>query len=265
MVSKSKPNPWIAFRRGGSFTRARLLCFPYAGAGASVFRQWADFLPPDFELCGVQLPGREERLRDNLFTNIDPLVESLAVHLAPELDLPFALFGHSMGSIIAYELTCLLRRKALPQPVHLFVSGRRAPQVPMPFEPFHQLPDTQFIERLRQLNGTPEEVFQHPELLAFALPTLKADFTICETYNYRGEAPLECPISAFGGLADADVSEQDLIAWGQLTRGPFRLDMLPGDHFFLHASRPRLLAAIAADLRKTLLSEPRAQASGSSR
>src|SRR5258708_30995182 len=100
MVSR-KPNPWIAFRRGGPSGWARLFCFPYGGAGVSVFRQWADFLPPEFELCGVQLPGREERLRDSLFTHIEPMVESLAVPLAPELDLPFAFFGHSMGSIVA--------------------------------------------------------------------------------------------------------------------------------------------------------------------
>jgi medium-chain acyl-[acyl-carrier-protein] hydrolase len=166
--------------------------------------------------------------------------------------MPFALFGHSMGSLVAYELARVLRRTGLPTPAHLFVSGRRAPQMLREPQTFHDLPDARFIERLRELSGTPEEVLQHPELIAFVLPTLKADFAVCETYMYRPEPALECPISAFGGLTDADVSRDELAAWAQLTRGPFRMEFFPGGHFFLHDSRPGLLAAITADLRNTL-------------
>lgn len=182
------------------------------------------------------------------------MVENLARNLCGDLRQPFAFFGHSMGSILAYELACFLRRNGLPQPVHIFASGRRAPQVPRRYEPFHELPDAQFIERLRQLKGTPEEVLQHPELLAFILPTLKADFALCENYSSDGQPPLECAVSAMGGLDDADISREDVYAWAAITRGRFRAEMFPGDHFFLHASRPAVLAAIAADLQKTLLS-----------
>jgi medium-chain acyl-[acyl-carrier-protein] hydrolase len=245
-------NPWIAFRRTTPRAKVRLFCLPYAGAGASVFRPWAELLPLEIELCAIQLPGREDRSRDARFTSMDPLVEALAAQLAGEFDRPFAIFGHSMGAIIAYELACVLRRKGLPDPVHLFVSGRRGPQVPYRHEPMHHLGEAEFVEKLRRLNGTPEEVLQHPELLAYIIPTLRADFAICETYAYRGELELECPLSAFGGLHDGEVSEEDLEAWSAVTAGPFRLDQFPGDHFFLHACRPRLLAALAADLTRTL-------------
>ena len=182
------------------------------------------------------------------------MVESVASHLSGELTPPFAFFGHSMGSILAYELACLLRRNGLPQPVHIFASGRRGPQVPRRYEPFHELPDDQFIQRLRQLNGTPEELFQHAELLAFILPTLKADFAVCENYLYRGDERLDCPVTGLGGLDDPDISREDVSAWGAITRGRFRAEMFVGDHFFLNTSRSAVLAAVAADLRKTLLS-----------
>lgn len=256
MPVESKRNAWIAFRRSTPSARVRLFCLPYAGAGASVFRSWVDFLPREVELCAIQLPGREDRLRDALFTRLDPLVEELAGHLAHDLDMPFAVFGHSMGSIVAYELACFLRRAGLPMPAYLFVSGRRAPQTPRHHETFHDLPDARFIEKLRELNGTPEAVLQHQELLAFVLPTLKADFAVCETYTYKAEPALECPISAFGGLTDDEVSKDDLEAWGSLTRGSFRVEFFRGNHFFLHDSRASLLAAVTADLRKTLSAVP---------
>ena len=208
-------------------------------------------MPAEVELCAIQLPGREERSREQRFTTMEPLIEALARHLIDELDRPFAVFGHSMGSVIAYELACYLRHAGLPQPSHLFVSGRRAPHLPQRHSPMHHLGDEPFIAKLRALNGTPEEVFLHPELLAYVLPTLRADFAICETYAYRSEPQLECPISAFGGATDTEVSIDDLTAWGTHTNGAFRVELFPGDHFFLNTQRPRLLAALTTDLQRT--------------
>jgi len=245
-------NPWIAFRRTPPRATVRLFCLPYAGAGASVFRPWANLLPPEIELCAVQLPGREDRLRDPLFTSMEPLVEALVVQLGGELDRPFALFGHSMGAIIAYELACVLRRTGLPDPVHLFVSGRRGPQIPYRHEPMHDLAEAEFVEKLRRLNGTPEEVLRHPELLAHIIPTLRGDFAVCETYEYRREPALSCPVSVFGGLRDPEVSREDLETWSAMSTGPFRLELFPGDHFFVHACRTSLLATLTADLTRTI-------------
>jgi surfactin synthase thioesterase subunit len=252
MPPDSTRNRWIAFRRTTPRASVRLFCLPYAGAGASVFRPWSDALAPEIELCAIQLPGREDRAREERFTRMEPLVEALAGELRDELDRPFAIFGHSMGAVIAYELACVLRREGLPGPVHLFVSGRRGPQVPYRHEPVHHLAEPQFVEKLRRLNGTPEEVFQYPELLAYIIPTLRADFTICETYACRDEPALSCPVSAFGGLGDTEVSEDDLAAWSAVTAGPFRVELFPGDHFFLHACRASLLATLTNDLTRTM-------------
>jgi medium-chain acyl-[acyl-carrier-protein] hydrolase len=253
MTTKARQrNPWISFRSNTPSARARLFCLPYAGAGASIFRSWVDLLPQDIELCGVQLPGREDRTREPAFTRMEPLVEELALQLISDLDMPFAVFGHSMGALITFELARCLRRNGLPTPAHLFVSGRRGPQVACDLELFHDLPDSRLIERVRELNGTREDVLRHPEIVAFLLPILKADFSVVETYSYKTEREFECAISAFGGLADTEVPRADLAAWGAHTRGPFRIELFPGHHFFLNDSRASLLATIAADLRQTL-------------
>jgi len=226
----------------------RLFCFPYAGGGASAYRGWAASLPADVEVCPVQLPGRESRLREPAFVRPEPLVLALADVLQPLLDLPYAFFGHSLGALIAFELARELRRRAQPLPVHLFVSARRAPQVPARERPIHDLPEEEFLAELRKLKGTPEEVLQHAELMRLLGPVLRADFAVNETYAYVAGEPLDLGISAFGGLGDEEVTREDLAQWSDHTRGPFRLRMLPGDHFFLHSGRDLITESVARDL-----------------
>jgi medium-chain acyl-[acyl-carrier-protein] hydrolase len=164
------------------------------------------------------------------------------------LDVPFALFGHSLGALVSFELARQLRKLGLPDLVHLFVSGHRAPQIPRPGPLTHQWPDAEFVAELRRLNGTPEEVLQHAELMALLLPVLRADFAIIETYSGSDEEALDCPISAFGGLQDSEASYDEVAAWREQTRGLFKVRMLPGDHFFLHSARAQILRAISQDL-----------------
>lgn len=237
-------DPWIASLRPKPAAALRLFCFPYAGGGASIFRGWAAALPPAVEVYPVQLPGRENRLRERPFTQISPLVEALADALRPYLDRPFAFWGHSMGALISLELARQLRREKGPDPVHLFVSAYSAPQIP-PDSAIHRLPEAAFVEELRRLKGTPEAVLQHAELMQLMLPLLRADFALVETYGYVHEDPLDCPISAFGGLEDDGVSYDDLMAWREQTRSAFKLRMFPGDHFFLHANRAQLLQVVS--------------------
>jgi medium-chain acyl-[acyl-carrier-protein] hydrolase len=225
-----------------------MFCFPYAGGGASAYRGWAAALPGDVEVCPVQLPGRESRLREKPFTHSEPLITAIGDALEPYMDMPFVFFGHSMGGMISFELSRELRRRGKTLPLHIFVSGRRAPQVPAREEPIHDLPEPEFIIKLRELNGTPEEVLQHSELMNLLSPILRADFSVNETYTYTQDEPFDFGISAFGGLGDVEVTKDDLELWRSQTRGRFRLRMLPGDHFFLHSGKDLLTEAIARDL-----------------
>jgi len=211
------------------------------------------------EVCPVQLPGRESRLRDPAFTHMEPLIEALMGVLPTYLDLPFAFFGHSMGGLISFELARELRRRGGPQPFHLFVSGRRSPELPAREEPIHDLPEPEFIEKLRELNGTPEEVLQHAELMRLLTPILRSDFSINENYTFKEEAPLDMGISAFGGLGDEEVTKDDVAAWAKHTRGRFRMRMLPGDHFFVHSAKDLVTEALARDLAELghFISQPR--------
>lgn len=239
---------WLAYREANPRARLRMFCFPYAGGGASAYRGWGASLPQEIEVCPVQLPGREGRLREQPFTRPEELIQAVTDALIPWFDLPFVFFGHSMGAMIGFELSRELRRRGRTLPLHLFVSGRRAPQLPTRDEPIHDLPEPEFIERLRELNGTPEEVLQHAELMKLLTPLLRADFAVNETYNYTEEEPLEPGISAFGGLADSDVGRDDVEAWSIQTRGRFRMRMMPGDHFFLHPQKDLIIESVARDL-----------------
>ena len=234
----------------------RLFCFPYAGGSASAFNGWADQLPGDIEVCPVQLPGRETRLREEPFARLAPMVEALARAVTPYCDLPFAFFGHCMGALIAFELARWLARSEQDGLCHLFVAGCRAPQLPGPERFVHTLPDADFIERLRELKQTPEILLQDSELMSLFLPALRADFSVWETYVYSKGEPLNCPISAFGGSDDTKLTLEAVRLWCAQTRSAFTSRMLPGNHFFLHGSRTLLLRFITEDLRQTLRSNP---------
>lgn len=243
---------WIAYRKPNLRACLRLFCFPYAGGSAALFRTWAEALPPDIEVCPVQLPGRESRLLEPPFTRLELLVQTLVPVLCPYLSMPFAFFGHSMGALISFELAHQLRRQYGLGPVYLFVSGHRAPQILDPDLPIHQLPESEFVEELRRLNGTPKLVLQNAELMQLVLPVLRADFALCETYVYSTEAPLDCPISAFGGLQDSGVSRDQISAWRDQTNSSFTLSMFPGNHFFLHSAQALILSAVSRDITRLL-------------
>src|SRR4029077_8684951 len=138
----------------------------------------------------------------------------------------------------------------------LCAEGRAALYCPLREEDIHDLPEPEFIAKLRELNGTPEEVLQHAELMKLLLPILRADFSVNETYVYKEEEPLDCGISAFGGLGDEEVTREDVEAWRQHTRGRFRMRMLPGDHFFIHGTRDLILEAVARDLAEVSAAVP---------
>jgi medium-chain acyl-[acyl-carrier-protein] hydrolase len=249
LTSASAFNSWIAFRKPNTKARLRLFCFAYAGGAASVFRDWSHGLPTDIEVCPIQFPGRGTRLMEFPFSRLPPLIEALAEALVPLLDKPFALFGHSLGSLVSFELARRLRTNHQIRPVRLFVSAAPAPQIPHRGLPIHNLPEIEFSAELRRLNGTPGELLNHKELMDIVLPSLRADFAFYESYRFSSGPPLNCPISAYGGLSDEKVTRSDLEAWREQTSVSFSLRMFSGDHFFLKASQPLLLRALSRDLR----------------
>lgn len=249
--------PWILRPRPNPRAPVRLFCFPYAGGAASVFNPWLSGLPASIEVCPVQYPGRGHRLAEPPLTAIQPLAEGLLPAVRPLLDRPFAFFGHSMGALVGFELARLLHAEG-QSPAQIFVSAHRAPQLPDPDPPLHQLPQPELIEQLRELNGTPPEVLDHAELLELMLPILRADFAACETYQHAPGPPLRCPLTAFGGLRDTHITRDMLDAWRAQTGGPFAVRMFPGDHFFLNSDRQLLLTAIARDLSQRVSLSPSA-------
>jgi medium-chain acyl-[acyl-carrier-protein] hydrolase len=249
-MSKGVYSPLV---QPNSTAHMRLFCFPYAGGRAAIYRDWMNRLPGGIEVVPIELPGRGMRMAESPQTRIEPAVRALAETLSPLLDRPFAFFGHSMGALISFELSRLLYREYRVAPEVLMVSAHRAPQLPDLETPTYLLPHDLFVQKLRYLNGTPPEVLEHPELLAYLVPLLRADFEVCNTYSYRPGEILPCPIAAFGGLQDPSVTVAQLQGWQNQTSAEFSLEMLPGDHFYLNESRHLLLRLIRQRLDELAL------------
>ena len=229
--------------------RVRLLCLPGAGAAPAMFRSWSDQLPAEVEVCAVQLPGRGTRLREAPYTEMAPLADALAEVVRAEPRLPTVVFGHSLGSIVGFELADRLCGTPEHAPLSLVAAAHRAPRVGSAGLPGHLLSTEQLLEGMAEFGGLPEEVLARPEMLKLALPSIRADFELDFTYRYRERPPLPIPVSVFGGASDNTVTEPELTAWSSHTSGGFRLRVLPGDHFFLTGpSGTEMLAQIRADL-----------------
>jgi surfactin synthase thioesterase subunit len=244
---------WLRPDAAEAKTRLRLFCFPHAGGGASKYYRWSDQVPAAIRLMPVQLPGREQRLREQPFAEIEPLVEAAGAALQPHFDRPFALLGQSMGALVAFELARWLRRGGHRQPRCLVVASSAAPQVTSCDDPIHLLPRSQFLAELQsRYGGVPAAVAEHKELMDLLLPALRADVAVVETYCYQHEPPLEYPVLAIGGTDDHVVSPAKLAAWSEQTAAEFQLKMLPGDHFVLDSQRQTALPAIARFLEIAL-------------
>jgi medium-chain acyl-[acyl-carrier-protein] hydrolase len=246
--SRTKGSAWTGSFRPSESARLTLFCFPYAGGTSLIFKNWAALMPNMIDICPIHLPGRSGRLHEAPFRSIEPLVRALGEALLPYLAKPYVLFGHSMGALISFELARHYRSQQISPPIHIFASGRRAPQLPDPDPPTFDLSDAEFKEELRRLNGTPSDVLENFELLQLMMPVLRADFEVCQSYEYKEELPLSCPITAFGGIGDIDVPRSTIEAWRQQTSSTFVMRMMPGDHFFLHSNERLIVHTLARDL-----------------
>jgi medium-chain acyl-[acyl-carrier-protein] hydrolase len=242
---------WLAAPVARPGADVRLFCLPHAGGGTAAYAALARRVAEGIDIRPVRLPGRETRLREPPYRRIEPLVAAAVGALEPLLDRPFALFGHSLGALLAFELAHRLREEGGPEPAHLFVSGRRAPQVPDPEPPISQLPDERLVAELRRrYDGIPQAVVETPELLELFLPILRADCELLDTYAYAVREPLDVPISAFTGADDRRVGPGDLAGWARHTTGAFRARALPGGHFYFQGAEETLAAELELDLAR---------------
>lgn len=234
--------PWIVNNPCES-DEVRIFCFPYAGGGASVFRTWKKYFEEEIGIYPVQLPGRENRIGEKPFLNMDSLVSELTGEFLRYMDRPFILFGHSIGARIAFEFSRKLRDIKARCPECLIVAGSRSPEIPEP-KPLHQLGYYDFINELKRFSGTPKAVFENKELMDLFIPVLRADFTIDETWNFRHEEPLDFPIHVFGGKNDPEAHYDELFKWSHYTNNLFSIEMIEGGHFFINKQRDELIRHI---------------------
>lgn len=223
------------------------MCLPHAGAGSLAYFHWAGDFGADVEVCAVQLPGRENRLRERAIDELGRLLPRLVEGLGPTLRRgPFALFGHSFGALLAFELTRELRRRGAALPRALIVSGRGAPALGAVTDPIGGIADDdEFLAALdRRYGGIPAAIRGERELLALMLPTLRADLRIAEAHEYRAEEPLPLPIMALGGIDDPAVDEASLSGWARETSAGFALRRFRGGHFFVQESRQDVTRAV---------------------
>lgn len=250
---------WIILPAKRPSAAVRLFCFPHAGVGTSAFRGWGEALDESIEVCLVQPPGREGRLRESIPASVRELAPELAGHLGEFLDRPFAFYGHSLGALLAFETARAVRRLQGRQPVHLFVGAAPAPQLPWEHSPLRCLPESQFLFEIQNRYGEiPEQVLADEEMRKLLLPVLRADIAMVEAYEYVSEAPLDCGISVLCGSQDRMVSPGSAEAWRAQTSRDFSLRVVQGNHLFLQPQRLQLARLISERLMdcKAALTEP---------
>ncbi|MBE0457792.1 thioesterase [Pseudoalteromonas prydzensis] len=229
----------------------RLFCFPFAGGSTVTYMPWIERFGDEVELILVQPPGRGTRINEHPYDNMNSLVEELMLDAAYFTRIPYILFGHSLGSRVAFELCCQLKYSEFPLPEYFIASGSKAPHLLKKNNGFYDLPQDKFIQELRKLNGTPLEVLLNQELMELLIPMIRADFKISDTYQSKKNC-MPFPILVLNGDSDTGMVKDQVVAWSELTRSVFNIVQLPGDHFFINQSICEVITQVKLVVSKIL-------------
>jgi medium-chain acyl-[acyl-carrier-protein] hydrolase len=227
-------------------SKLKLVCLPYAGGSSTIYSNWKNYLHPRIELNPIELAGRGKRFSEPFYHNFSDAVDDVYRLIKDDIDYsPYAFFGHSMGSILAFELANKIRGLKHQEPIHLFLSGRYPPHLRKEREILHKLPDNEFGEEILKKGGTPKEFFSNVELVSVLLPVIKADYRILETYEYfPNNFKFEYDISVFGGQSDIDIPLSDLNEWRLYTNKECKIYEFRGGHFFIHEEKENIVKII---------------------
>lgn len=237
---------WVWRPRLRQQARLRLFCFPHAGGTTDIFAGWPELLGIDVEIALVQYPGRGQRICEPAFTDMKLLVDGLEEAIRLYDDLPFAFFGHSMGALVAFELSRRLQKHSL-QPKHFFISACPAPQR-LESRRLHAMENVDLINYLAAIGGTPPEVLQDRELVEIILPIVRADFQLIERYKFTHSSPLQIPISLCIGESDPKTNVEDIVLWSELFSAGHNARIFPGNHFYLKDTTCSLSYWLSANL-----------------
>lgn len=243
---------WIQPIKANPTAVTRLICFHFAGGTAMAFRGWGNSLPPSVEVCAVQLPGRLNRIQEPAFSQLGPLMNSLVPALLPVLEeKPYAFFGYSFGALIAFELARTMRARNARLPSAFFCASRIAPQSDSGIPTLHDLPEMQFLNAVQEIyKNLPEVLFEDPDLRQMLLPTLRADFSVFETYQYRTQDSFQFPIVVMSGAKDMSISDDKMAEWSVHTQGRFERKKFSGGHFFIQDNAAEFFPFLSDQLSK---------------
>jgi medium-chain acyl-[acyl-carrier-protein] hydrolase len=244
-ISRAPKSLLVTRKKPGA--RFRLFCFPYSGGSAAAFQPWEDLLPDDVELVAIRLPGHSGRMNEALLASVAEMADSLLPAITAWLDRPYLVYGHSLGSIVAFELLHALQSRRLPLPHHFFCAARRAPHAPPRIDPIHDYPVDRFKSELRRLNGTPEVLLADASLTELFLPIVRTDLKAAYVYHREPDVKLGCRASALCGSRDHVVLPQDMAGWRDHFTEPPAFHSFEGGHFFLDDNRAAVVATVCSE------------------
>ncbi|MEV5655550.1 alpha/beta fold hydrolase [Streptomyces sp. NPDC052291] len=244
MTTSTRPaTSWLRRFHPAEQAPVRLFCLPHAGGSASYYFPVSRALTPAADVIAVQYPGRQDRRNEPCVDDVRRLADLVTAEMLPWCDRPVALFGHSLGATLGFEVALRLEA-AGTTPRVLFASGRRAPSRPREKENVHRSPDAQLLTTIRRMSGTDPAVLADDELLRSILPAIRADYKAAETYRYEPSAPLTCPIEVLNGTEDPEVTAEEATAWTTHTTSTTTFHTYKGGHFYLNDHAPAVINRI---------------------